>query len=96
MAEDIKTIKDKLDKLQKDFDDFKSKYDKKAPFKVFEDVKYYPILKVDRLSIIYIEAAAASIPTPPLNSIALWKDTTNTKYYLQANFKGTQKKVELT
>ena len=37
-----------------------------------------------------------TIPTIPNDTIALWHDTLNAKYYWIVNIDGTQKKVELT
>jgi predicted nuclease with TOPRIM domain len=64
--------------------------------KRFEDIKFYPFIKVDNLIIKYSESTAATEPTILANQVMLWKDTTNTKYYLKANFNGTAKKIELT
>lgn len=61
----------------------------------FKDLSFYPDLKVDNLIIKYKETTAASEPAILSNQIILWKDTTNTKYYIKANFNGTSKKIEL-
>lgn len=73
---------------------------KKEPEKIlniqqFEDIKFYPNLKVDNLFIKYIETVVADEPSILSNQIILWKDTTNTKYYIKSNFNGTAKKIEL-
>ena len=64
--------------------------------KKFKDVEFYPLLKIDKFILKYDESTAATEPTILSNQVMLWKDTTNTKYYLKANFNGTAKKVELT
>jgi hypothetical protein len=52
----------------------------------------YMAQTVNRSLTLYIDAAEPDIP---VNSTSLWFDTINVKYYLIANFGGSQKKVEL-
>lgn len=62
----------------------------------FQDINFFPNIKTGNLIIKYLETTASLEPAILVNQIILWKDTTNTKYYLKANFNGTPKKVELT
>ncbi len=63
--------------------------------KQYEDIKFFPLLKIDNLILKYMETTTALEPTILANQIILWKDTTLTKYYLKTNLNGTSKKIEL-
>ncbi|MCK9370816.1 hypothetical protein M0R04_12980 [Candidatus Dojkabacteria bacterium] len=45
-----------FDKLKKDFEEFKNSQ-KKTDFKQFEDIKFYPQLKVDKLYVRVIDTS---------------------------------------
>jgi hypothetical protein len=48
--------KEEFDKLKKDFEDFKRSQNK-TNFKQFEDIKFYPQLKVDKLYVRVIDTS---------------------------------------
>lgn len=49
-------LQEQLDKLRKDFEDFKQSQ-KRTDFKQFEDIKFYPQLKVDKLYVRVIDTS---------------------------------------
>ena len=62
----------------------------------FEDIKFFPLLKIDKLIFTGIHNQNAE-PTIPANSIAFWIDADGgPAYYIIFNYNGTAKKVALT
>jgi len=87
-------LQGQIDDLSRQIKEFKEK-PQILDTKKFEDIKFFPQLKVDNLTIKYLETTTALEPTILINTICLWKDTTLTKYYIKSNFNGTAKKIEL-
>ena len=82
----INELEEKITKLEKPKDPLKKEE--------FYDIKFYPLLKVDRLFLkLYNQAAE---PTINANSMAFWLESGTPAYYLIYNFNGTKKKVALT
>jgi hypothetical protein len=61
--------------------------------KKYEDIKFYPVLKVEKLIIKYVKQSTEPIPLS--NEILLWQDTDDNKTYIVANFNGTTNSIEL-
>ena len=60
----------------------------------FEDIKFYPQLKVRTLILKFIRQATK--PVPLANEIVLWQDSDDDATYLTVNFNGTVNSVALT
>jgi hypothetical protein len=95
MTNEEQKLKEKIDILEERIKKLENPTQSKTVNR-FIDIENKQFLKVENLIIKYIETVATSEPSILTNTIILWKDTTNNKYYLKANFNGTAKKIELT
>jgi hypothetical protein len=59
----------------------------------FEDIKIYPLLKIDNLILKHISQGTE--PVILKNQVVLWTDTDDNKTYIVANFNGTTNAIEL-
>jgi len=87
-------MEEDLEQIKKDIEELKTQVKPKGfSFQKYEDIKFYPNLKVDNLYVKYVSSATTDEPTAMSNSIMLWEDTTIGAYYFKSNFNGTPKKV---
>ena len=92
--QDTAQLQGQINELNRQIQELKSK-SKVLNTEIYKDPDFYNIIRVNSLIIRYTATTAALEPSIKTNEIILWKDTTNNKFYLKANFAGTAKKIEL-
>lgn len=91
---DIELVKKQIEEMQRKIKDLEKP---KTNLSIYESIKQIDNFRVtSRLTIKFVQSTTNDEPSLANDEIALWKNTKTTKYYLKANFNGTNKKVELT
>lgn len=90
----IEELRQYMERLEDRIRELEQKKDfQQTEIKPFEDISFYPNLKIDNLIIKHISQSTE--PVILKNQIVLWTDTDDSKTYLVANFNGTTNAIEL-